>query len=340
MKTAARFSLERIAALDRAIRAGEFPNAATIANLLEVGQRTVQRDVEFMRDRLEAPIEFDRVRNGYFYRDPSYKLSLLTLAEGELVALFLAERVLRQYEGTPYAGDLARAFRKLTLGLPERVTIDLAHLDGALSFRTTASTPPDPALFDDLFAAIRTRRRIRISYASASSGEVAERDVDPYHLASVDGHWYIVGHCHRRGAVRMFAPGRIRSLRVVEEQFEAPADFRIGEYLAASFGVLRGAAGESYRVRLRFTGPAARYAGERVWHPSQDHRALPDGAVELTWQVGHLREVERFALSWGDDCEVLEPAELREAVAAIHHRAAARYRDRANEGHRVDGEAE
>ena len=111
MKTAARFSLERIAALDRAVRAGEYPNAKTIARLLEVSHRTVQRDVEFLRDRLGAPLEYDPVRNGYVYRDPAFRLPFLTLTEGELVALFLAERVLQQYRGTPYAADLARAFR-------------------------------------------------------------------------------------------------------------------------------------------------------------------------------------------------------------------------------------
>ena len=61
MHTATRFSLERIAALDRALRAGEYPNARSLADRLEVSRRTVQRDIEFFRDRLGAPIAYDEV---------------------------------------------------------------------------------------------------------------------------------------------------------------------------------------------------------------------------------------------------------------------------------------
>ena len=315
MKTAARFSLERIAALDRAVRAGEYPNAGTIARLMEVSPRTVQRDVEFLRDRLGAPLEFDAARNGYAYRDPTFRLPFLTLTEGELVALFLAERVLQQYRGTPYAADLARAFRKVTLGLAGRVTIDLGHMDRVRSFRTSAPAELDPGTFLHLDAAIAGRRRLALRYYSASRNEESAREVDPYHLASVDGQWYLVGYCHLRGDVRMFAPGRIRALEESGATFEPPADFRIDDYLARSFAVLRGGEGEEYRVRLHFTGEAVRYVRERTWHPSQAVEAAPGGGLILSLTVGHLREVERFALSWGRDCRVLEPPELRDRVA-------------------------
>ncbi len=315
MHTASRPFLERIAALDRAVRAGEFPNAVTLAESLEVSHRTVQRDVTFLRDRLGAPLEYDEVRHGYRYTDPAYRLPLWPMTEGELVALFLAERVLNQYRGTPYAADLARVFRKIAAGLPERVTIDLGHLDRVRSFRTTAPAELDPGTFRRLDAAISGRCRLALRYYSASRDEEAAREVDPYHLASVDGQWYLVGFCHLRGDVRMFAPGRIRALEVTGATFEPPADFRIDDYLARSFAVMRGGAGEEHRVRLHFSGEAVRYVRERTWHPSQAIEAAPGGELILTLTVGHLREVERFALSWGRDCRVLEPPELRDRVA-------------------------
>jgi predicted DNA-binding transcriptional regulator YafY len=245
MKVAVRFSLQRIAALDRAIRAGEYPNARTIARELEVGHRTVQRDVEFLRERLGAPLVFDPRRNGYYYAEPDYRLPLMTLTEGELLALFLAERVLQQYRGTPYAADLSRAFGKITAGLSGRVTVDLAHLGAGHSFRTTAPSGLDPVTFRGLEAAIRGRRRLAIRYYSASRDEETTREVDPYHLASVDGQWYLVGHCHLRGEVRMFAPGRIRSMEATGTTFEPPGDFLVDDYLARSISVLRGPEGQS-----------------------------------------------------------------------------------------------
>jgi predicted DNA-binding transcriptional regulator YafY len=334
MKITVRFSLQRIAALDRAIRAGEYPNARTIARELEVGHRTVQRDVEFLRERMGAPLVFDQRRNGYYYAKPDYRLPLMTLTEGELVALFLAERVLQQYRGTPYAADLSRAFGKITAGLPERVTVDLSHLGEGHSFRTTAASELDPETFRVLTLAIRSRQRLAIRYYSASRDEETAREVDPYHLASVDGQWYLVAKCHLREEVRMFAPARIRSMEARGDLFDLPADFRIDEYLAQSLSVLRGAAGESYRVLLRFTGDAVKYVRERTWHPSQCSELTPDGDLIMSLGVSHLREVERWVLSWGSECLVVEPAELIERVARTLAEAAGRYTSNAAPGGR------
>ncbi len=326
MKLAVRFSLQRIAAFDRAVRAGEYPNARTIARALEVGHRTVQRDVEFLRERLGAPLAFDQRRNGYYYDRPDYRLPLMNLTEGELVAVFLAERALQQYRGTPYAADLGRAFSKLTAGLSDRVTVDLGHLGASLSFRTTASSGPDPGVFRDLEAAIRGKNRVALRYYSASRDAETAREVDPYHLASVDGQWYLIGHCHVRGEVRMFVPSRICSMEPTGVTFDSPEDFEIGAYLAESFSVLRGAEGELHRVRLRFTGEAIKYLRERTWHASQSLEMGKDGSLILGLSVGHLREVEKFALSWGASCEVLEPLELRERIAQAISEASRLYR--------------
>jgi predicted DNA-binding transcriptional regulator YafY len=325
MRTATRFPLERIAAIDRAVRAGEYPNAGTIARRFEVSRRTVQRDIEFMRDRLGAPLAFDQRRQGFAYSDPSFRLPEVPMSEGELLALALAERVLRQYRGTPYAADLARAFRKVTDGLSDRVTVDLGLLAESYSFRSTAPEAFDPDVFQGLAVAVRDRRRVVLRYWTASRDEETRRAVDPYHLACVDGHWYLIGHCHARGEVRMFNPTRIRTLEVTEAGFVPPTDFRIDEYLGRSFGVLRGGDGEGHRVRLRFTGEAAKYVPERTWHPSQALEPAADGGVVIGFELGHLREVERWALSWGPDCEVLEPAELRDRVLNALTAAAGRY---------------
>jgi proteasome accessory factor B len=188
VRTATRFPLERIAAFDRAVRAGEYPNAGTLARRLEVSRRTVQRDIEFLRDRLGAPLVFDTARQGYAYADPGFRLPAVPMTEGELLALALAERVLRQYRGTPYAPDLARAFRKLTGGLSDRVTVDLGELAQGYSFRSTAPEPFDTGVFRDLAAAVRARRRVVLCYWTASRDEETRREVDPSNRTSASRH--------------------------------------------------------------------------------------------------------------------------------------------------------
>ena len=158
------------------------------------------------------PLEFCPQRNGYYYRDPDFALPALRLTEGELVALFLAERLMHQYRGTPYATDLAKAFRKLTAHLPDEVTVDLTHLEQTVSFRNAQPDGGDVRCFRRLLRAVREGRQLELVYWSASRDEECRRVVDPYHLTSVQSDWYLVAYCHVREDVRMFAPSRIRSI--------------------------------------------------------------------------------------------------------------------------------
>jgi proteasome accessory factor B len=316
--------LARLAVIDRAIRAGTWPNATTLGRQLEVTPRTVQRDIEFLRDRLQAPVEFDPRRNGYRYSAADFQLPLVQLTEGELAALFLAERLLQQYRGTPYAAALASLFEKLTASLPSEVTIDLSHLADVYSFRRQGGLDSDARTFTRLARAIRSGRRLELVYWTASRDTTCRRTVDPYHLASIQGDWYLVAYCHLREDLRVFSPGRIRSLRDTGERFERPADFRFGDYLDGAFRVVRGD-GPPRQVRLRFTADAARYVRERVWHPSQRLKECRDGGLELTLRVTHFLEVKRWLLSYGAACEVLEPAELRDEVREELQRASKPY---------------
>jgi predicted DNA-binding transcriptional regulator YafY len=325
MKTASRPPLRRLLAIDQMIRSGRFPNATSAAVELEVHARTIARDLAFLRDSWGAPLEFNRDRNGYCYCDPDYALPLQRLTEGELVALLLAERVMRQYKGTPYAHDLATAFRKLTAALPEQVSIDLNHLTAAYSFRHPVGSGDDPRQFRLLTRAVRENRRLELIYWTASRDETCRRVVDPYHLTSVDGDWYLVAYCHLREEVRMFVPARIRQLKDTGEFFEPPSDFQIGHYLDNSFRVMRGN-GKPQRVRLRFAPEAARYVREKVWHPSQRLRTARDGSLEVSVRVSHLHEVKRWVLSYGGACEVLEPKELRTQIRKELLQAIKQYR--------------
>lgn len=310
MTIATRPPLHRLLVIDRMIRDGSFPNARSAAGALEVHPRTIHRDLDFLRTFWGAPLAYSPERHGFYYHDPDYALPMARLSEGELVALFLAERLLQQYHGTPYAGALASLFHKLAGQLGGALTVDLNHLRDSYSFRQVVPSEADVAVFGGLARAVQECRQLELVYWTASRNQTTRRVVDPYHLASVSGEWYLVAYCHLREEVRMFVPARIQSLRETGRVFERPADFSIAGYLDGTFRVVRGE-GPPRRVRLQFSPEAARYVREKVWHPSQQLRERKDGSLTLTLKVTHLLEVKRWALSWGAECEVLEPEELR-----------------------------
>lgn len=325
MKAASRPPFHRLLSLDRLIRAGKYPNARTMADALEVHPRTIYRDLDWLRDDWGAPLAFCHRHNGYYYTNPDFPLPLVRLGEGELVALFLAERLMQQYRGSPILKDLTTALRKLTAHLPDTVTIDLTHLEESYSFRGPDTNVGDLQHFRQMSRAVQEGRQLEMLYWSAARDEECRRIVDPYHLTSVMGDWYLVAYCHLREEVRLFVPGRVRELRETGKRCTRPPDFDLRVYLDSSFRAMRGN-GPSQRVALRFTAAVARYVREKVWHPTQQIREEQDGSLVLTLEVSHLHEVKRWALSYGADCEVLEPRELREEVRADAQSMLARYK--------------
>src|SRR5207247_3371058 len=156
--------------------------------------------------------------------------------------------------------------------------------------------------------ALAERRTLRTRYYSASRDSEDLREVDPYHLTLHNGGLYLVGHCHLRDAVRIFAVERMRTVELTRTRFDVPASFDAEKYLAGAWGILRG---DLVTVRVVFARGLARYIRERVWHPSQKLRDLPDGRLEMTLQVADTLEVRRWILGYGVEAEVVEPQTLR-----------------------------
>ena len=149
-------------------------------------------------------------------------------------------------------------------------------------------------------------------YWTAGRDVTTSRVVDPYHLMLVEDGWYLIAHCHRRGEVLVFAAQRVRSARETGETFDRPASFQVEDYMAGSFRTVRGEG--QYRVVLRFGPEAAGRIAERIWHPSQTSERTNDGGLLLRFEVSDLREVKRWVMFWGADCEVLWPEELKAIV--------------------------
>jgi len=138
--------------------------------------------------------------------------------------------------------------------------------------------------------------------------------VDAYHLANINGEWYLFAYDHARKDLRTFVPARIQSVKPTGKTFERTQKFSLEKRLRDSFGVHSGE-GE-FDVVIRFNARAADYTREKKWHPSQTLRELKGGGAELKMKLSSLAEVERWVLSWGGDAVVVKPTQLAEAVKA------------------------
>ena len=295
------------------LQQGGYPNCSTLARRLEVSTKTVQRDLEFMRDRLNLPLEFDAVHNGYRYTEDVESFPTLQITEGDLFALLVAEKALQQYRGTPFEARLVGALRKLEQALPDAVSLNLSQWEQAVTFRTTAEPLVNvPPILEALTRAAQKRERLRIRYRKPGSRDAEERTVDPYQLANVDGDWYLFAFDHLRKAIRRFVPARITTVESAGETFERPAKFELEKLLRDSFGV-HSREGD-FDVVLRFEEQVADYLREKKWHNSQRLVELPGGGVEMHLKLGSLQEVQRWVLGWGGAARVMAPPELATAV--------------------------
>ncbi len=118
--------LERMLRIHQSLQSGKFPNASTLARKIEVSTKSIHRDIEFMRDRLGLPIEYDSSRTGYRYTEEVSAFPNIQITEGELFALIVAEKALQQYRGTSFEKPLLSAIKKMEQSLPETISLNLA----------------------------------------------------------------------------------------------------------------------------------------------------------------------------------------------------------------------
>ena len=317
--------LERMLRIHQSLQSGKFPNATILAAELEVSTKSIQRDLDFMRDRLELPIEYHPQKFGYHYTGEVTSFPTMHITEGELVALVIAEKALEQYRGTQFEKPLLSAIRKIEKSLPDTISLNLADIEQTISFRTRAEPILNLEIFDALAKATASRRQLELTYRKAGNREGESRLVDPYHLANINGEWYLFAFDHARKDIRTFVPSRVSAVKQTGKTFARPQKFSLEKRLRDSFGVHSGDG--QFDVLLRFDTRVADYVREKKWHESQQLREMKNGGVELGLKLSSLMEIQRWVLSWGGDVRVIKPRELiatvREAAKKLLQGSAA-----------------
>jgi predicted DNA-binding transcriptional regulator YafY len=306
------------------LQSGRPLKAKDLAQEFEVSVRTAYRDLDFLRDEWRAHVEYDHHKGTYRLTEPLATLPLVTISQGELIAIYFAEKILQQYRGTPFEADVASAFSKIQRLLPEEVKVAPESLDAYLSLDLGPVHTPEAAVFGDVLVALRRRRRALVRYQSLSSGRTTYRRIHAYHVFNVRGNWYVAAWDENRKAVRDFAIHRIRRITVTTDAYEIPREFDFKKYTAESFGIEKGT--RAAEVVIRFGPRQARWIRERKWHRSARIQLEIGGGLVLRLRVAETSELRRWVLQFGSEAEVLAPASLRRSVAEELRAAAAPYR--------------
>jgi proteasome accessory factor C len=232
----------------------------------------------------------------------------LTRQEGLAVALRAIE--LLATPGVEEAPALASALEKLRAALGPEVVGEAERIAVAGGGRA-------PTHLADVREAARDRRRLRIDYLAASTGELTSRRIDPEEVFAWLGHWYVAAWDVDADQERLFRIDRIRSAEPTAETFTPRGLRGLGRELYT-------ATSQDLPVRLRL-GPSARWVTE--YYATTQIRELAGGSVEVTLPVRRLERAARLVLRLGPDAEVLDPPELVERVREVARATLARYCD-------------
>ena len=151
-----------------------------------------------------------------------------------------------------------------------------------------------------------------------------DQPLDPYTLWFHDGTFYLIGRCHLKKCVLVFAVNRIRSIEATGDTCIQPADFDAERFMETSFGVFQG---EPAKVKILFAPDAAGYVLEKTCHPSQKVATRKDGSVLFEAEVAGTREIKLWVLRWGAKAQVLAPQSLQEEIRIEAAEMLAHYTD-------------
>ena len=183
-------------------------------------------------------------------------------------------------------------------------------------------TPPD--VLWPLIDAISKRKLCKVAYRAIShdAGEKTYKLL-PLKMFAYERAIYLHAYVHKHDAVIVLNLQRLVSLQALDETGTPPRGYDADALAESAFGVFLGKTTAHYR--LRFGSSMARRISERVWHPTQKLRELPDGGVELELTCYASPEIGGWIRSFGSDVEVLAPSSLRIELATLGRAMAERY---------------
>jgi len=289
--------------------------AKELADATESNLRTVYRDLEALQTA-GFPIYTEQIggRNVWTVLNKMQHQLPLPLTFTELMALYFSLDMMKILHDTVFYDSLDSLFQKIRAMLPSESLSFLQNVQQTLyvTQRQYKKYSKYRQTLSGLNSAALQKKSVIIDYFSMSGKEKTARSVDPYRIWYFNGTFYLVGYCHLRQEIRIFAVDRIRKLQVTEKSFTVPEDFDIEELMSGSLGAFHGA---PQRVRILFDKNAAGYVGEKVWHESQTMRPQDDGSLVFEADVAVNPDLKSWILSWGAKARVLEPDSLRQELA-------------------------
>ncbi|MBN2653583.1 MAG: YafY family transcriptional regulator [Nitrospirae bacterium] len=303
----------RIIWFDSRVKNKRHPNARNLSERFDISARTAQRDIDYLRDHFNAPLYFNRPKNGYCYTDDTFSLPACWFNEDNVIALALSARLASAIPDKEIKNSLSGIIEKVLGIFGSSAGMDLKMLSERVSVKNVEYAVTDDQTFHAVLKALFEAFPIDITYYSPHKNQTTQRTVMPLHLMHYMGSWHLIAFCSSKKDLRNFSISRIKKIEPSNKTIKLPKSLgSTKEYIRRNFGIMQG--GNTQKVLLRISPAIAAWVSEQIWHPEQKMVSCKDGSIELSLPVSDFREIRRRILSYGADIEVLQPRELKEDI--------------------------
>jgi predicted DNA-binding transcriptional regulator YafY len=318
---------ERFYKIELLIRTRECVSFATLLEALEVSPATLKRDLQYLRERMDAPIEYDALANGYRFgqqwRGQTHELPGVWFSEKELHALLTMHQMLASLDEE---GILSRHLQPMFDKLTGMLGVDAAEaqeLTRRVKLISTAKRRVPSEYFETVGTAVVKRQRLRLNYRKRGGqrGSASQRLVSPQRLVHYRNTWYLDAWCHQSEGFRRFALDAVEGAELLAEPAKTVSSQQLEAELDQGYGIFAG--GQARQASLVFSAEAAQWVAKEEWHPAQHSEWLADGRWHLDVPYVDSTELLMDLLRHAGDVEVLGPPELRKAYAQRLRAAAA-----------------
>ncbi|MBQ9205128.1 MAG: WYL domain-containing protein [Treponema sp.] len=297
--------LERISHIHRKIKSGCYPNTKQLAFELESGLATISRDLDYMRDRMLAPIEYDFTHKGYYYIENFEPTMQNHLSDKDLRVLLSAKTLLSHYKNTPIYDEACSVLDLLSSNAMDGKN---AALMNRIAVAPTVETTINQEIWNAIQDALNQNRILQFDYTDRWGKETEQRRLRPYQLVLDEGVCYLFGFDELRQAERIFSLVRMRNAIVTEESFELPEDFEFEPRCKdGNFGAVFRQKSEHYKIE--FYREARLLVKEKVWADSQIITES-DGKTTIEFDSTQFLKIKSWVLSNGCNAKPIQPAWL------------------------------
>lgn len=308
--------LERLHRIKYMIQARKCVPIEDFLEELEISKATFKRDLEYLRDRMNASIVFDRAEGGYRFDKPNagekIELPGLWFSEKEATALVLMQHLLDNLDQGGLISAHIDPLVEIIDGILGQSEVSAKELRKRIKVFGMSARKNSLDNFEEVGNALLKRQRLQIEYYSKGTDETTNREVSPQRLIFYRDNWYLDGYCHLRKGLRSFALDGIKKAELLNKKTEEISDKELQENFSESYGIFSGKA--TQRAKLRFTPERARWVAGETWHGQQVASYDKEGYYILEFDYNQDPELVMEILKHGSSVQVLAPATLKKRV--------------------------